>query len=269
MVRALRVRWVAAAIVGYGAIAHADEKDVCVAASEAAQVLRDQQQLLAARKQLLVCARDVCPAPVRKDCDEVLADVMRRTPSIVVRATGPKGEDVVDAAVSVDQRRVAARLDGAPITLDPGEHTLHIETSASHMGEQHVVLAQGEHERLITVELRDAPAPPSAGGAQRVVGIIVGVAGIAGIAVGSAFGAIAIGDKNTQVADCPSNSQCPNPAGALAAHNDANTTGTVSTVAFIAGPLLLATGLVVFFTAPHRHITVGVSGVGAVVRGEF
>ncbi len=259
----------AAAIALSSTWAAADEKDVCLNASEQAQVLRDQQRLLLARAQLLVCARDVCPAVVRKDCDEVLADVMHRMPSIVVRATGERGEDVADAVVVIDGQRVAGHLDGKPITLDPGERTLHVETSEGRAVEQQIVLAQGEHERLFTVNLRGAPSASAKGSGQRIAGIVIGVSGLAGIAVGGVFGALALGDKNTQVTDCASNAQCPNPTGAAGAHNDAVTTGTVSTIAFIAGGALLVTGVVLLFTAPSKHLTVGWTGLGAVMRGEF
>ena len=63
----------------------ADTKAECVAASEKAQQLRDDRKLIEARDQFLACARDACPAAVKKDCADQIADVNKRTPSVVVR----------------------------------------------------------------------------------------------------------------------------------------------------------------------------------------
>ena len=251
--------------------ARADERTACVDASEHAQQLRDEQKLIQARAELLVCARDICPGPVKKDCAEMLADLTRRTPSIVVRTQG-RGAGVTDIVVSVDGRIAATRLDGAPIPVDPGPHTLQVALAAPAV-DQNVVVAPGDHERLITVELPQAQQEGSAsseGHGQRAAGVVVGVAGLGAIVAGVAFGVVAIGDKNTQLADCSSLAQCPSFQAAAAAHNDAILTNTLSTVSFIAGGALLVTGVIVFFTAPSRRaVHLALSGAGMALHGTF
>ena len=44
------------------------EKQVCAHAYVRGQRLRNSHKLVEANKQFLVCARDICPAVLRKDC---------------------------------------------------------------------------------------------------------------------------------------------------------------------------------------------------------
>jgi len=63
----------------------ADAKKACVAASTEGQTARDDGKLMDARKSFLSCARDECPAVVRKSCAQWLTDVEDRIPSAVIR----------------------------------------------------------------------------------------------------------------------------------------------------------------------------------------
>jgi len=232
-----------------GSASAEDEKTECIGASERAQRLRDEQKLLAARREIMTCSRDSCPAPVKHDCAELLADVVRRTPTIVVRAKGPKGEDVVDATLTIDRERVATQLTGEPVALDPGPHDFRIDVQGASLTKR-IVVVQGEHERLLALDL-EQPRGASSGSGQRVAGVVIGAVGlVGGLALGIPFGLAAIDQKNAQIAAC-SNASCPDAAGAARAHDAAITDGAISTVAFIAGGVLLATGIVVFAIAPH------------------
>jgi hypothetical protein len=81
----------------------------------------------------------------------------------------------------------------------------------------------------------------------------VGGVGVAGVAAGAITGLMAISSVSSQKNDCHSSApgDCVNHAQALQDHDSASTLSTVSTVAFIAGGALLATGAVLFFTAPR------------------
>jgi hypothetical protein len=114
---------------------------------------------------------------------------------------------------------------------------------------------------------QDAPgAPPST--AQRTVGIVVGVAGLAAVAAGSAFGILAVEKKADLKQAFESNPNCTGgyPGGTCmgAARVDlagrestAFTFATVSTVLFIVGGVALASGATLFFTAPSNRKTTG------------
>jgi hypothetical protein len=97
--------------------------------------------------------------------------------------------------------------------------------------------------------------------AQRTVAIGVGAAGVVGVAVGSAFGLIAKSknDQALEPANCRTSTQCS--TSGLTLTDDARSAATVSTVAFIAGGAAIATGAVLWFTAPH-------GGSGAAVRAR-
>jgi hypothetical protein len=139
----------------------------------------------------------------------------------------------------------------------------------------------------MTVELGPAPAPPDreAGTGQRLTGILVGGAGVAGVAVGVVFGFVALGkrsDYNSAVQNlCPDRNACdPANRGQVQDARDAiGSPATVSTIAFVAGGALITTGAILYFTAPktasssaarvHLSPAIGPGAGGAALRGTF
>src|SRR5579859_5937510 len=95
-----------------------EEKKACIAASEKAQQLRADGKLLASREQLLVCARDVCPGVIRKDCAKWLGELEDALPSIVLGAKDGKGRDLEDVRVDIDGVQATSALDGKAIPID-------------------------------------------------------------------------------------------------------------------------------------------------------
>src|SRR5579883_427223 len=168
--------------------ARAEDKAACVASAEAAQSLRTDNKLRAARAQLIVCAAESCPPVVRSDCAQWLTEVNATLPTVVVRAQDTRGRDVTDVRVRIDGEVVAARLDGRPIPYDPGEHAIDLERGAE---QKHLrmVLRAGEQNRPVAVVFaatdaaRDARAPevPSRGPPA----LAWGLAGLAVVGAGS------------------------------------------------------------------------------------
>src|SRR5215471_469259 len=142
-------------------VAYADEVTTCVKASEQAQSLRDEGKYKKAREQLLVCTRDVCPGMVRKDCVGWLQDLDASMPSVVITARDPNGKDLIDVKVTVDGQPFADKLDGKPLTVDPGKHTFHYEAAGAPPVDEDVVMHAGEKNRQISVKLGNAPPPPT------------------------------------------------------------------------------------------------------------
>jgi len=136
-----------------------DTVHVCIAASTQGQTLRKQGKLLDARDQMIACARDACPAIVRSHCARWLTEVDALIPSVVVRAEDASGADVIGARVSIDGQ--PGKLDGQPVRLDPGEHTVAIESDHAARREERVLLAEGEKSRLVTLRLAPAVAVAS------------------------------------------------------------------------------------------------------------
>jgi hypothetical protein len=150
------VAWLAAAP------ARADDVRECTAAHEQAQVLRQGGKLGAAQRELLRCASAGCPDLVQEDCSRMLQEVETSQPTVVIEAVDAQGHETADVAVSVDGVRVAERLDGRALRIDPGEHTVRFERAGKVL-EERLLFREGEKNRTLradfgTLEPR-APAP--------------------------------------------------------------------------------------------------------------
>jgi hypothetical protein len=185
-------------------VALADEREQCVAAADQAQDLRDKGQYRRAREQMLVCSRDVCPGAVKRDCTQWLADLETAAPTIVVSAKSG-GSDITAVKVSIDGQPLTEKLDGKPMLVDPGEHTLRYETAGSVPKEEKVVIITGQKMRIMTVTFSpDAvvtppPPPPDAGGDRAPVPIIayvLGGVGVVGLGAATFFWLSGLGDKS-------------------------------------------------------------------------
>lgn len=139
------------------AFAAPDDRAECAAAAEDAQKLRDEGKYRRAREQMLVCARDVCPGPIKSDCGKWLTEVDRDAPTVVFGAKDQKG-DLADVKVSMDGVSVQDRLDGKPVLVDSGEHTFKFETKDGQTQEQKVILRAAEKARPIIVTFGNTPA---------------------------------------------------------------------------------------------------------------
>ena len=141
--------------------ARADDTSACIAASEAAQTLRDAHSLLEAREKLALCTRDVCPGPIRQDCIDLRAKVDAAMPSVVLRAKNAHGDDVTEGRVLCDGAPLATVLDGKAIAIDPGQHVLRVELPGEAPVERKIVVGEGEKDRLVVIDA--SPTGPSAG----------------------------------------------------------------------------------------------------------
>jgi hypothetical protein len=249
-------------------------KDQCIDANEAAQPLVRAGQLIAAREKLLVCVEASCPGPVRDDCSQRLADVQANTPTIVFVVKDDSDQDLSAVRVTIDGRPFLDRLDGTAVAVDPGEHQFTFEAAGLNPQRRTFVLHEGDKDRRERVVLaREDVPPPSAepvvaaqpqhdtepeaapvatdGSAQRMAGLALGGAGMAGLLVGGVFGVLT---KTTYdhalTVECNGNPNACS-AGGIADGSMAHTQAVISTVGFVAGAALLAGGAYLYFTAPH------------------
>jgi hypothetical protein len=90
----------------------------------------------------------------------------------------------------------------------------------------------------------------SRGSGQRTAGLVVSGIGVVGLIVGGIFGVVSISKNSDADKEClpPDHTRCT--AQGVDAGRSATTAGNVSTSAFIAGGVLVAGGLVLYFTAP-------------------
>jgi len=161
-IQAVRVVALAALVAAASPAKAEDTVHACIGASTDGQTLRQRGRLLAARKAFITCARDACPSIVRSHCARWLSEVEAAIPSVVVRAVDAQGQDAVDARLSIDGRPAA--LDGQPVGLDPGEHTLAIENEHGTRDEQRVLLVEGDVARRVTLRF---PVEASGGAPER------------------------------------------------------------------------------------------------------
>lgn len=138
--------------------ARADDLDTCVEASESGQKLRDDGQYLKARTRLRVCAREVCPIAVKKDCLEELARMDAAIPTVVFGVTGVPSAQIGDVLVTVQGHEGPYRIDGKPVMFDPGVVKVRFEFKAASV-EKTVVLKAGTKHRAVeaSFEIPDRP----------------------------------------------------------------------------------------------------------------
>jgi hypothetical protein len=262
------------------ALAAPPTKEACVAANEAAQDLRQAGKLREAREKLLLCIADACPGPVREDCAQRLNDVNAAMPTLVFEVKDPTGNDVSAARVTMDGQLLVDKLTGSAVAIDPGQHHFIVDDGdgLAH-GEQTVVVREGDHDRHVRIVLgptgtsqpagetpasgpqSEPPATADSGSSQRMIGLVLGGAGVVGLAVGSIFGLVSKGTYDHALqSECGGNKSDCSMQGAQDGQT-AHSQATVSTVGFVAGGLLAAGGAVLYFTAPKA----GAVGVGPMV----
>jgi hypothetical protein len=126
------------------------------------------------------------------------------------------------------------------------------------------------------VLVADAGKPRGTG--QRFAGVVLGGAGVVGLALGTVFGLEAKSENDSALTHCPRSPACNDPTGVNLTHQAENS-ATFSTVAFIAGGALLAGGAALFFTAPRGAVApqrsayfmplVGPTSAGFAAGGEW
>ena len=219
---------------------------------------------------------------MQKLCVDQAAEASALLPTVVLSATDTTGSDVLDARVGVDGVVVATVLDGKAIPIDPGLHTFRFEKAGLAPVERRVAIKEGQKGQ--TVEARFASAPATAPAVTPVIpvaapvvaapapipspapspaketqgswttlrwtGLGVGAAGVVGLGVGSIFGAMAFSRWSDAKSQC--GTSCAPGSAAYATRGTGENDATISTVAFVAGGVLAAGGLVMFLAAPAK-----------------
>jgi len=216
------------------------------------------------------------------------AEILRPSLSTLVIDVTPEGKQVPGLEVKRDGSSVGAPQWGVAIPADVGEHTV-VASAPGYEDWKRVVSVEGP-AKSVTVEVpalepRRAPSSaaaveavpeadfaPSRGlGTQRVLALVAGGVGLAGIGVGTVFGLKSKSLHDDAERYC-NGADCTDPRG-VSAGNDAYSAGTLSTVFFAVGGAALAGGAMLWFTAPKRHeeplATLGVGPGSVQLRGTF
>jgi hypothetical protein len=223
----------------------------------------------------------------------------RRIPSLTLVVSGP----VAGAAlqVTIDGRSVPSDTARLPRRTDPGAHAIVVAASGFEPATVDVQLVEGENRRLdialrptsvtsrVEPEVPAAPASTQAvttdgttpsgwwsRGTAHTLALVGGGLGFVGLGVGTAFGLEASTKKSHyqqhQVGGRCIDEQC------VTISESAASAGNVSTISFVAGGVLAAAGLALWFTAPARGSegsalaavpVVGVQSLGAAFSGSW
>jgi hypothetical protein len=146
------------------------DTESCLAAYDAVQRRRSSGKLRESEAQGLECAKESCPAQLRKDCLVWLDEIRRAIPSIVLSVTDASGCDLVERRVYVDDVLVPGGLVGKALDLDPGVHVVRVEAENHPPTLQRVALSEGEKDRRIAVSFAPpgivcgGPKPPGVSG---------------------------------------------------------------------------------------------------------
>lgn len=285
---ALLATLLAAACVAAPSPARADATDECIAQSEAGQRLLLGRKFVESREHLIACGRAECPAPVIRDCTERLRQAEAAMATVLPVARQADGADAADVTVYVDDAATPVRVDGKALDMDPGPHALRFVMPGADPVVRRVTIEEGARLQNVTVVFEgrralpetvpplathEAPAPSSSSSnGQKTLAYVVGGLGIAGLAAGAVLGILAASAASKEKSDCTGAdlAACDHYGQAKTDYDHAGTFADASSVAFIAGGAVLATGVVLWLTAP-RATTVGLDLApgGLTLRGAF
>lgn len=204
---------------------------------------------------------DAPPSPVQEQRARMAYEHIAKLSALVAKVTPVLAPTLKGPTV--------VKLDGVPVTMpvdhpivvEPGEHVFELMTEDGTRTQKRFMLGTGEARRI---ELGGAPeeqprAEPkparSDEPSQRrftTPVIIAGGVGIAGVAVGSLFGVLALGTKSDIDAHC-TDRECD--AQGLRDVDRGKTWATVSTVGFAVGIVGLAAAVVLYVTQPKASTT--------------
>jgi hypothetical protein len=134
---------------------------VCADAHYESQKLRDDGKLVEARKRLVACSQESCPRAVSRECAELLVEVDKVTPSLILKAVDAQGHDLFDVEAGEGGERFEVRPDGKATSVDPGPHVYRL-THSGQVVEERVLMREGEQRRVVVVRFDQVNVPPPA-----------------------------------------------------------------------------------------------------------
>jgi hypothetical protein len=199
-------------------------------------------------------------------------------------------------AVTLDGRPLSAAVWGTAIPVDPGEHALEATAPGYRRWTTRVVATAAPGTLPVQVPGLEAEAiapppppplviappppvpvaPPPDPSGRRVAGYVVGGVGLAGVVVGSIFGVRTFSKKSEGDAHCKGT---PCDRTGLELQDQAATSATISTVAFVVGLAGVGAGIALVVTArppkaaPAARVwlapSVGASGASLAASGAW
>ncbi len=213
-----------------------------------------------------------------------LKKALPRIAKLRIQVSAPDGTEI---AVTIDKEPLSSASIGTNRPTDPGTHTIEATGPGMLPAQQTVTLKEGDSQ-AVSLKLEpdpnapktpppnvDAhggntggntggggnpppPPPPPEGGGSKVLAYgLLGV-GVAGVAVGTVTGVMALGKKSDIDGKCPDKSNCP--TSVQSDIDSGKTLGLVSTIGFIVGGVGLVGGTVLLLTSGSGSASASTSG---------
>lgn len=243
--------------------AEAADRKLCLDSANKGQSLRDHGDLIAAKKEFLLCADAGCPSPLPKYCGDWLTDMNSKIGGVIVKLVDSSGKDVTRtsrAAVTLDEASLATSTLGTRVEVNPGPHKVTVEApngGARVVEEANVNPGEKDHVVVIVVNEKPAgPTPPPPPKPDRPKDSSSTKSGLAAVPVGSwigwgvgavgligfgIFGVSALSDYNRYESRCGNN--CTNEA-----RDDVEQSMILADVLLGVGVIGVAVGTVLYFT---------------------
>jgi hypothetical protein len=187
----------------------------CGEAFEESQRLTKSGKLLASLEQLIICAQPTCPQFLTKECTTTFERIKSNLPTITLVARDGAGVPLVDVVVTMDGKKLADKIGGLAVPVDPGLHEFTFEHGGKTVA-MSALVSEGERNKQVVAEFvapepepaavpaqpaAPPPAPEPKGGVPTATYVLGGV-GLAALATGITFRLVASSDYNSLVADC-------------------------------------------------------------------
>lgn len=201
-----------------------------------------------------------------------------RLPKLIVDVDGaPEGTDV-----QRDGHPIGSAAWGVAIPVDPGAHRISASAPGKDPWETTVEAGEGATLRVTVpreLATRTGPAAAKRGATRRTVGWLTAGFGAAAIGVGLGFGLSSLASRDESRTHCTGDA-CD--AAGLRLRADAISSGSIATIATLAGGAAVAGGLMLVLTAPasapstHEPAgklratpTMAMGGGGLMLQGVF
>lgn len=182
----------------------ASVKAQCIAAHEAGIAARNDKKPHAARAKFVQCARNECPVVLRRECTDLIATAEKEAPTVLLEAKDDKGGDTAAVKVTLDGNALVARLTGAAVEVEPGEHVFKFERDDGKTIEQRVLVGEGEKNKKVVADYaalvpkKVAEEPPKEAPKKAEIPTVTYVAGGIAVAALGSFAVFALTGKSKE-----------------------------------------------------------------------
>jgi len=164
------------------------------------------------------------------------------------------GEHVVEAKAAGKKRwsskvTVGASADLQTVTVPPLEDEEGGAAAATGAPDHESAPSATPEDTAASASGRDQGDASRTGRTQRVIGLVIGGAGLVAAGVGTYFGVVAISKSNDANGKCPDAASCPDP-GAVSTNHEAKSAAQAADIAFAGAGVALVAGALVYLLAP-------------------